>query len=279
MWKKILTMSLILVMVLSLTTCAKEPSAQEIVDSVIDSMDEIRTYQYDMDTTVDMTFESEGEASVSTFAQHYSCTLDNENRQVRMDITIESIPEIGQPEIVWGGEIYIIDGMMYSKPKTPGEEPTWVKQEVSEEWWEESQQSQQMGMGLVEYQIELLEAAQVEVVGSERIDGTDCYVLEVTPDLERLWKLYNNLIAQEAYDATEEYLQEVFRSFSVKQWIAKDTYFLTKTEIDMSAEFPPETPGPSAIDIAMVLLAYNYNETVSIELPPEAEEAIEIPME
>ena len=45
MWKNILTMSLVLVMVLPFTACAQEPSAQEIVDGVIESFDNIKTYQ------------------------------------------------------------------------------------------------------------------------------------------------------------------------------------------------------------------------------------------
>ena len=155
--------------------------------------------------------------------------------------------------------------------KVPGEEPTWMKEEVPEEWWEESQQ-----MGWGESQIEILEEAQVEVIGSERVDGIDCYVLEVIPDLEQLWQLSHYLHFDEAPDVTEEYLQEIFRSFSVKQWVAKDTYFLTKAEIYIAREFPPEKAGPSTVDIAMVLLSYNHNQSVSIELPPEAEEAIEV---
>jgi hypothetical protein len=274
MWKKILTVSLVLVMVLSFTACAEEaeeevelPSAQEIVDGVIHSIDEIRTYQYDMDGTLDMTIE--GVAQVATFGYSYNCTLDFENRQARMDITIESIAETGQRELGWGGEHYFIDGMLYTKPKDPEEETIWMKEEAPEEWWEEQQQ-----MGF-ESQIELLEAAQVQVIGSESVSDIDCYVLEVTPDLQQLWKLHNNLTFQETPDVTEEYLQEIFHSFSIKQWVAKDTYFLMKAEIDISTEFPPETPGPSTIDIAMVLLAYNYNQPVSIVLPLEAEEAVQ----
>jgi len=273
MWKRVLTISLAMVMVLSLAACAKEPSAQEIVDGVIESLDNIKTYQFDMDVTIDMTGVGEGEAFESTFALGYSGAVDVENRQMRMEMTNESIPKTGQPEMLGETEIYFIDGMLYMMPKVPGEEPTWMKEEVSEEWWEESQQ-----MGWGESQIELLEAAQVEVIGSERVGGIDCYVLEVTPDLEQLWQLYNHLTYHEAPDVTEEYLQEIFHSFSVKQWVAKDTYFLTKAEIDIATEFPPEEAGPSTLDIAMVLLSYNYNQPVSIELPPEAEEAVEVTM-
>ncbi len=270
MWKRILTMSLVLIMVLSFTACGEGlPSAQEIVDGVIESFDNIRTYQFDIDETVDTTDGVGEEEHSSTLSS--SGAVDVENRQLRVDT---SISETGQPEIVWGGEQYFIDGMLYVKPKDPAEESEWMKGEAPEGWWEGMQQA-----GLVESQIELLKAAQVEVISSESVGGIDCYALKVTPDLEKLWQLFNNLIFQEVTDVTEEYLQEIFHSFSIKQWVAKDTYFLMKAEIDIATEFPPEEPGPSTIDIAMVLLSYNYNQPVSIVLPPEAEEAIEMPME
>lgn len=270
MWQRILTVSLVLVMVLSFVACGEElPSAQEIVDGVIDSSDNIRTYQFDIDETIDTT-DGVGEEEHS-FTLSSSGTVDVENRQLRVDT---SIAETGQPEIVWGGEQYFIDGMLYVKPKDPEGESEWMKQEAPEGWWEGMQQT-----GLVESQIELLEAAQVEVIGSESVGSIDCYVLKVTPDLEKLWQLFNYLIFQEVPEVTEEYLQEIFRSFSIKQWVAKDSYFLMKAEIDIATEFPPEEPGPATIDIAMVLLSYNYNQPASIELPPEAEEAIEMPTE
>lgn len=269
MWKKILTVVLALVMVLSFTACEKEPSAEEIVDGVIESFDKINTYQFNIDEAIDYDFGVDEEGDSFTLSSNG--IVDVENRQLRVET---SIVDTEQSEIVWGGEQYYIDGILYVKPKDPEGESMWMKEEPPEEWWEGMQQS-----GLVDSQIGLLEGAQVEVIDSESIDGIDCYVLEVIPDLEQLWQLQASLTFQETIDVTKEYLQEVFHSFSIKQWIAKDTYFLMKAEIDIVTEFPPETPGPSAIDIAMVLLAYNYNEMIPIELPSEAEEAIEMPME
>jgi len=266
MRKKILGISLVLVMVLSLAACAKEPSAQEIVDGVIESFDNIRTYQLDMDVTFDMAGEDEGEAFEFTQALGYIGAVDVENKQMRLEMTYRSIAET-QPEMEQVTEMYLIGNIQYRMQQT--EEGTeWKKYEVSAESWEEFQQ-----IGWGKSQIELLKAAQVEVIGSERVGGIDCYVLEVTPDLEQLWQLSNHLHFDEARDVTEEYLQEIFRSFSVKQWVAKDTYFLMKAEIDIATEFPPEEPGPSTVDIAIVLLCYNYNQPVTIVLPPEAVEA------
>jgi len=77
----------------------------------------------------------------------------------------------------------------------------------------------------------------------------------------------------------EELLQEVVSDFTVKQWVAKDTYFLMQVEIDMAVESTPELmdylgeEGEMIIDLTMSLLAYNYNQPVTIVVPPEAVEA------
>jgi hypothetical protein len=46
-----------------------------------------------------------------------------------------------------------------------------------------------------------------------------------------------------------------------------------------SAAMGLQVEGSVPAGISMVLLFYNYNQPVSIVLPPEAEEAIEVPME
>jgi len=287
MWKKIVAMSLVLVVVLSFTACAEEvaeevglPSAQEIVDGVFEALDDIRTYQFDMDMTMDMSGEAEGEAFEMTTVMDSSGALDLDSREMMMDMTMDmALPGEGEIEAVM--EMYFIGDVLYMLIEIPGIDPTWMKAEMPEEYWEQ--------MGQAESQIELLKTAQVKVIGSETINGIDCYVFQLTPDMEQLWQLAMQqaelTVTLEELAVAEEFLQEMFRSFSVKQWVAKDTYFLTKAEIDMAIELTPEAlgypeeEGIMTMDIAMDLLAYNYNQPVSIVLPPEAEEAVLVPME
>jgi hypothetical protein len=267
-------MSLILFMILSSVACVQAPSAQEIIDRVIESLDEIRTYKFDMDMTMDMAGEAEGEAFEVTMVMESSGALDVENRQMSMDAT-QSMLMTGQPEMEMGMEMYIVGDMIYMLTEMTGMEATWVKAEMPEGYWGK--------MSQIESQIELLEAAQVEVIGSEMVEGIDCYVLQLTPDLEQLWQFYMQQ-AQVTGEVPEDSLQEMFRSFSVKQWVAKDTYFLAKAEIDMAMELTseamgfPEEQGSMIMDVGMSFSGYDYNQSVSIILPPEAEEAIEMPM-
>jgi len=279
MWKKILPMGLVLVVVFSFAACVGEPSAQEIVDGVIESLDEIRTYQFNIDMTGGMAAEAEGESYEATMVMDLDGVLDLENRQMKIDMTVnvEGLPGLDKTET--GIETYLVGDMIYMMMDVPEMGPMWMKFEMPEGYWGE--------MSQVESQIELLEVAQVKVIGSETIEGIDCYVLQLTPDMEQLWQLamqQPKLPGEEVPDVAEEFLQEMFTSFSVKQWIAKDTYFPIKAEIDMvidptSAAMGLQVEGSVPAGISMVLLFYNYNQPVSIVLPPEAEEAIEAPME
>jgi len=281
MWKKILPMALVLVVVFSFAACVGEPSAQEIIDGVFESLDDISTYQFDMDMTMEAAGEAEGEAFEMTMTMGFSGALDLENRQMRADTTM-SMALPGEDEMEMGMEMYIIDDVGYMMTDMLGMEPTWMKSEISEADWEEVSE----GMSQAESQLELLQGAQVEVIGSETVKGIDCYVLQLTPDMGQLWQtvMQQTQVAGEEIlpEVDEIFLEEVFRSFSVKQWVAKDTYFITKAEIDMVMELTPEDlgfpeeEGEMTMNITMSYLAYNHNQPISIELPPEAEEAISL---
>lgn len=280
---KILTMSLVLVMVLPFTACGEgteSPLAQEIVDGATQALDDIRAYEFEMDTTLDMAGEAEGEAFEITMGIVSSGALDLDNRQIGLNMAVNvAMPEEDEMEMTV--EAYLIDNMGYSMMDAPGTDPTWEKEEVSEAEWEEVIEA----LMLARPQVELLESAEVEVIGSEKVKGVDCYVLRVTLDMVQLWET----VRQQATlgfgeeigwpELTEEILDKSSYSFSVKQWIAKDTYFLTKVEIAMAIELTAEAmeveEGEMSIDSAMTMLMYNHNQPVSIELPPEAEEAIE----
>jgi outer membrane lipoprotein-sorting protein len=271
MCKKILPLSMVLMVVFSFAACAGEPSAQEIVDGVIESFDNIKTYQFDLDMTMHATGEVEGDAIEHTVTMDNSGTLDLENLQMKAELSVGSGDEMMRVEQ------YIIDGVMYAKPEAPGEEPMWMKQEAPVEVWESMS-----GVSGIDNYKELLKTAQVEVIGSEEVKGVDCYELQLTPELAELYQTAMDPvggigIAGMLPPVPEELLQEMFRSFSVRQWVAKDTYFLMKAEIDMAIEATPELmdylgeEGETSIDITISFLAYNYNQPVSIVLPPEAE--------
>jgi len=285
MRKKILTMALVLVTVLSFTACgevAEEevelPSTQEIVDGAVESFDNIKTYQFELDMTMDVAGEAEGEAIEHTVTMVNSGTLDLENQQMKTDLSMDSGDEMMRVES------YIIDGMVYARPEAPGEEPGWIKSEAPEEYWE-----MMTAVSGIKNYIELLKTAQVKVIGSEQVNGVDCYILQLTPEMAELYQTAMNPVgggqAGMLASVPEELLEDMFRSFSVKEWVAKDTYLLMKAEIDMAIETTPEFKDylgeevDVSIDVTISFLAYNYNQPITIVVPEEALEASEMPAE
>jgi hypothetical protein len=279
--RKILALSLVLVIALSFIACGGDglPPAQEIIDGAVQALDDIQAYEFDMAMAMSMAAESEDEAMEMKMETDYSGALDLDNQQMRMNLEL-NIKMTGEEDVEGAIELYLIDGIGYSMTDVPGIDPVWEKEEVSEADWEQVIEV----IMLAEPQLELMESSEVEVIGSESVKGVDCYVLRLTPDMEQLWATAGQ---QAAMGFTEEmgwpsFSTEVFEqasySFSVKQWVAKDTYYLMKVDIDMELELTaaamgaPEEEGVATIAVVLKMLAYNYNQPVSIELPPEAEE-------
>lgn len=282
-WKKVLVIFLALVVALSLVACEEEigeeaglPSTQDIIDGVLESLDNVRTFQFDMNMDMDMSGEAEGEAFEIAMVMNSSAVVDVENRQMGMDMIIDMVlPDEGEMEIAM--EYYLINDVMYISMEIPEIGPMWMKSEMPVGYWEQMSQT--------ESQIDLLRTTtQVKVIGSDIAKGVDCYLLQLTPDLDQLWQIAMQQAAlggeQALPDVPEEFFQEMFRSFSVKQWIAKDTYYFTKAKIDMDIELSAEAmevgEGVVSMDITMTIFTHDYNEPVSLVLPPEAEGAVEI---
>lgn len=284
--RKILALFLVVVVLLTVSACGGEslPAAEEIIDGSLQAQNDIRSYEFEMDVTIDMSGEADGEAFEATILMDYSGALDLDNEEMRMAVTAKAIvPDEDEAETAL--EAYLVDGIGYTKTSATETEPVWEKDEFSEEDWAETWESVVEVMSLATPQLELLEAAEVKVIGSESVQGVDCYVLKLTPDMKQLW----DTMMQQATmsfggglglpELTQEIFDEASYSLSVKQWLAKDSYFLMKVEIDTSIELTAEmmqvTEGEMTMDTFMKLLAYNYNQPVSIELPPEAEAALE----
>jgi hypothetical protein len=139
----------------------------------------------------------------------------------------------------------------------------------------------------IEPQIEMLRSAvEVNLLGSEDVNGTPCYVVEIIPSMEAL----SDLLAQQQTPGMEDLdfgglnLTDLFEKMSIKYWVAKDSYLLMKSEINMLMDLSAEDVGATqrdfekmTMDMNMEMILYDYNQAVSIELPQEALKAPKMP--
>lgn len=269
-----------LVAVLALSACAGDPPTEEIIESMIEAMRAVDSYQYEGSLTFEGSGEEAGEPIVSSMAMDISGSLDLAGRQMQADFVVEASisgedPDIQEIELA----IYLVDGVMYMHTQIPllGNMSMWLKSDVPEGYWDAA--------NTIEPQLELVETAQVTLIGSEKVGSVDCYVLELVPDMEQLWEAMMAQ-GQAAGDVWPEMPFEGelpdISSFSVRQWVAKDTYYLMKAEITMAMSAPLGTTGVSGaesdvdVEMSVSITMHDYNVPVSIELPAEAEDAIDI---
>ena len=298
MMKKVIIISLVLVVTLPVSSCNGEelPSAEEIIDRAIAALENLETYRCDAEIDIEMTLEAEGETGGLTAGADYSGTMDitNYEMMINMDIDMTGTGELGEDmTMTIGAEMYLVNNTLYANIDMPffmngvlGSE--WIKSEIPEDLMEQSIPTNQM-----DSLTQILELVEFKVTGTQIVNSADCYVLEFTPDPDELWELMMQQlqISEQMRDTLDTELElihtivdDIANNISVKLLIAKDTYFMTRIEFDISLDLTPEDLGEPEeegrlrADITMIFDVYEINCPVSIELPPEASDAVEMPL-
>ena len=278
--KKIFLAVILVITLLPFTACEGElPPAGEIIDNMMEAMGEVETYRQDTDMAMQLYFMAED--TPSYFPLDIDVELNavtahdvvNNNMETVMDVVI-----VGADDDSLKMEIatYLIDTTMYVMVDFPIISPMWTKSEIPGMYTPQMDNSQIL--------TEVLQMAGMEITDTERKEGINCYVLEITPDIGQIFK--SLILPAEEYDAgiteTEwEIIDEIFNDFSVKIWVAHDTYRVVYADINIQVEFSPEAMGVYneeglfSLDIAVKTYYHHYNSSVDIELPPEAEDADE----
>ena len=203
--------------------------------------------------------------------------MDIANREMQMTMNIATdIPEMDEQAMV--SMVYLVDEWIYTGVDMPELGEQWFKMEAVPGMWERQSQ--------LEQQIEFLRSAvEVNSLPDEAVDGTDCYVFEIVPSLEALSDLLNQQASGAGgVDFSQMDISDLFEEMAITEWVAKDSYQVLKTEVYMRMQMRPEDVGATeadfdrmVMDMDMTMRLYDYNQPVSIELPPKALDAMEIP--
>ncbi len=280
--EKLMFTSLIwlLLLPLVLAGCGKEVTAQEIADNVIQNYSKIETCKMDMDMIISIKDTDDGSMPLSmdstTRITTYADIINREMQAVVDATTDTSI--IGTVEVT--EEIYVVGGQWYMKMSTPGKVDQWVRTDLNEELWN-SQNKLERQVGF------LMSAVEITKLGEENVEGIDCYVLQVKPDMDLL---FDSVLSQQKELATElgatkADLTRMFKQYAIKQWIDKDRSLLVKSDIQTSMEILPQDIGNNDqtgkinANIQLTERYYDYGEPVVVELPQEALNAPYMPSE
>lgn len=201
------------------------------------------------------------------------------SREMQMDMNINmDIPEQGKQKMTM--QMYIVGGYAYIKMAIPGAGDQWMKMKFTDQIWQQQVQ--------IDQQLALLKtAAKLRVVGTENLGGIQTYVVEITPDMQAMFKL----LGQTQIPGMEELdfskfgaVADLFKDVTLKYWISQDKNLLTKVEMRMAGAISSDalgTPTPNFDRMTMDLTMkanYTYDQPVSITLPQEAQGATEVPI-
>lgn len=263
---------------MGLLGCAPALTVQEISVKTTDTSTKVTSVKMDMNmnTTFDITGGSQ--AGKMTMVENASVQVDIPSQEMSMSVdATANIP--GQGNQSFTTDMYITGGWVYMKMPTVTGSEQWVKVKLDELAWDQQNQLAQ--------QVNFLKTAlNITKLDDEKISGVDCYVIQVNPDMTVLM----GWVAQQ--DQSNSELKDInpgmFKSTSIKEWIAKDSMLPIKSYMNMVIEMTPAdinagtatstSPGFDKMIITMggTVNFSDYNKPVNIELPQAAAGAQEI---
>ena len=287
--KIFLVMSLVMILV-SAVGCSQQTISEEeeLANKVVETHEKIKTVKFDMDMSVKTDFKIGENIETTNMNMTGNGAMDNVNNTSYMKMLMEmNMPPMGISEetetLNSDMEIYIIDNTMYSKSVMKVGEETipaeWIKMEIAPDY----------NPMPVDYFIDLLqEASEIKILSDEKVDGIECYVVKLTPDMNKFLELMAQQMQMLVGDIPIEPtiiddLSQLFEQLDITYWIAKDTFFPIKEHINITMVINPETLGKptlpeyEGLEMKFFIEAtsnyHSYNEPVAIELPEEAKNA------
>jgi hypothetical protein len=228
-----------------------------------------------MDMSVEI--ESGGEEGTMDMNTTIDAAFDQKNMDMYMNMDISMAMDIGfdmgSEEISM--EMYLIDDYIYAYV-----EGEWVKIPATEETLA------LYDINLFEEQMAPLESSgELKFLKDETIDGKECYVIELIPDLAAMMELLGDQGLGELGLSwgDVDVMRDMFEKLSYTCWIEKDTGYIKKLKTQMRVKISGDEfrdiagmSGKMMMDISAMIEISNYNQPVNINLPSEAENAREI---
>lgn len=275
-WKALsLILTGLLILPLALAGCTtSEVSAREIAANVVLAYPAVDTYSMDMDFTMTMMIDTGPVQTQTEIAGDARVSIDLPAKEMKYNIDmLIKIP--GQGTQNFTQNMYIYGGYMYMNISGMGVDQ-WTKIEFNEDLWASENQLKQ--------QVEFLQnAMDITYMGEEIIDGVDCYILKVKPDMASIFNWGRSQLKDifADLDSTRIDLGKMFKQISIKEWVTKDTSLPVKSEIQLTMEFNPQDVGAGADEFSSITAVmqgqakyYGYGQPVTIELPQEALDAV-----
>jgi hypothetical protein len=254
---------------------------EQIYNDSIMNQANLNTYKFDMDMDMLTNVTGGSEAGKMTMLTKSSGAANLASNQMQMtmemDVSMEGLGyEDSSQSLTY--DVYQMADWTYMRMEIPGAGEQWVKMPTSEKIDEQ--------LNFVDQQLGPLESAvDIELQGYANVDGVECYVLSLVPDMEELtkWISAQQGAVQDIDWGDIPNLSDIFKKLEYTCYITKDSNLLKKLVVNMQMELTPELMGEGGdsfdrmfMNISVDMTLYDYNEPFSINLPDEAENATQV---
>jgi hypothetical protein len=270
----ILVVLLILVIPLSAFGCAGLTD-QQIVSKVIETSNSIKSVKLAMDISENVDITADSQSENMSVKETGTASVDNVAKEMMMNATMDMVvPNTGKQSMTM--DEYLTGGYIYISEDLAGTDQ-WMKTKVDESQWTNENQLAQ--------QIEFLKSAiSVSRLSDETVNGLDCYVFQITPDMSALIKWVQS--QSQSNSELTNLNPNMFKTTTLKMWMDKKSLLPQKESIDLTMELTPADIGATTTTMTPTFdnmtmngdITYSdYNIPVTIELPAAAQNATEIP--
>ncbi len=235
------------------TSDTKAPTEEYIKSKLLELPKKADTYKVNIDADITKTVFF---ATVTANA-HASGETDNKKRRMRMDMNI-TIPFKGKEN----AKIYIIGNNSYTKQS--GE---WIKKELTTKERDNFWNNQEF----IKREIDLINASTIKSVSDGTADGSDAWVVKITPDNDT-FKSYISAWMEQfmsvGFSKTQnsDYISNIeFKNVTQEYTITRNDYLIIKGYTRADVVFSNESYG-----VKISTKIYDYNEPVDIILPEDA---------
>ncbi len=247
--------------------------AEDVAMGTIQASQKIESLAFDMSFSMSLSLPTDEGTRTMAMEQTGVGLINLADKQMSLDMNVAmDISNEGRQNAT--AQIYATDGWLYMKTTIPGGVDQWTKIKLTDEMW--AVQSQFTSM------IDFLKSPSgIQLMESEMVQGIDCYVIDIAPNMASLsdWAMGQTQQGQTGTTLNEGVSAEAFQNLSVKEWIAKDTMLPVKAIVeivmDMSADSSISNTD-NAMEINASVTFHDYGTPVNFQLPSEAASAKEI---
>jgi len=240
---------------------------------MIESVDDVDTYAFTMDTDQSIKMVNHSETNRTLQTMNFETISEGEGvmnvsaRALKMTMTTTTTSSDETGEVVTEMEMYMKNDTVYTNV-----DGNWTRMPgMPEEMLDQQNQVRTL--------VEQLNASEIELVGSEKVNGEAAYKVKVVPDMDTFMMILNQQMGSMPFNAFN--MTEIFEESEMEwtTWISKESHLPLKTEVSMELTLTNDLmnlPVGEMSDIEMTIksestVVYsNYNEPVDIVVPEEA---------